>query len=264
MMNTEHWHKVLSRLSLGDVHVCSQVGSTNLLAESMIASGTPDLTLVVADQQTEGRGRAGRSWITRPGQGLACSLVIYPRQEWGEILLGRLGGLGGLAVAEVLQKGYGLPARIKWPNDVLIRGRKICGVLVEIHWQGDEMKHGVLGIGVNVHQGSIPEKAALRFPATCLEAEYGPGIKRLELLVSILQRVLELLDTFSGQEFIRRWENHLAYRGQEVLLTREGEEVDRGVVLGLSSLGELRLGGGGQAQRRYRTGEIQLRLVDRS
>ena len=120
----------LSGLPLGQIAYFDVLDSTNEYALNWANGGEEHLSLVVADEQTAGRGRSGRTWFTPPGAALAFSLVLKP-ELLGAGLITRLTGLGALAVCQVLRDVYGLGSKIKWPNDVLGDGRKLAGVLVD-------------------------------------------------------------------------------------------------------------------------------------
>ena len=138
----------LRDLPLGGLRFFEEISSTNDVALEWASQGAPDLALVVAEGQTSGRGRAGRAWVTRPGTALAFSLVLQ-LSSGEEQNLPRFSGLGALAVASALQK-WGLTAAVKWPNDILLEGRKVCGILVEAVWVGEKVERMILGIGINV------------------------------------------------------------------------------------------------------------------
>ena len=264
-MNLSVWRSRLRELPLGELFLYQEVGSTNLAAEDHIKSGAPDFSLVLADSQTAGQGRHGRSWETRAGKALAFSLILYP--EPGLITpetLGKLSGLGALAVAETLIEDYQLGAEIKWPNDVLVEGKKICGVLVDVHWTGNQLKDVVLGIGINVSRGSVPEEKDLRFPAACLEDVAGRDIRRLELLEKVILSLLKWYPELPSRSFTTAWQERLAYKNEVVVLKTEKKILDQGKLSGVSDEGSLILYSDSGVERKYRTGEIQLRLVDRS
>jgi len=173
-MNLNELKKSLSKLSLGDIRFFDTIGSTNDEALAWAANDTPDLSVVIADEQTAGRGRLDRKWFTPKGTALAFSIVLRPTPEERPHLT-RIVGLAALGVAESLRE-RGLDARIKWPNDVLIQNRKVCGILIESVWSGEDIDCVVIGIGVNVSQGSVPPEEMLQFPATSLEAELCAGL----------------------------------------------------------------------------------------
>src|SRR5215216_5094430 len=126
-MNQQELKKSLSKLRLGDIKYFESIGSTNDEALAWAANDTPDLSLVVADEQTAGRGRLDRKWFTPKGTALAFSLLLRPMAEEKPFLT-RIVGLAALAVAESLLK-LELNAQIKWPNDILTNGKKVCGIL---------------------------------------------------------------------------------------------------------------------------------------
>src|SRR5512132_1605599 len=123
-MNQDELKKALSKLPVGDVKYFDSIGSTNNEALAWATNDAKDLSIVIADEQTAGRGRLDRKWFTPKGTALAFSLILRPTAE-EKPYLSRTVGLAALAVAESIQK-LGLAAQIKWPNDVLIAGRKVC------------------------------------------------------------------------------------------------------------------------------------------
>jgi BirA family transcriptional regulator, biotin operon repressor / biotin---[acetyl-CoA-carboxylase] ligase len=243
--------EALDGLQLGALRVYKITGSTNTEAASWVQAGAPDLALVVADEQTAGRGRTGRTWLTPPGAALAFSLVLRPPgSQTGSYSLtawnaARYTALGALAVCQALQDEYDLDALIKWPNDVLLAGKKTAGVLAEAQWAGSHLSAVILGVGVNVTPASVPAAQQLNYPATCVESLLGRALPRLELLRRILLELLSLRERMWGAEFIQAWEQHLALRGQWVELRSENPSGvilrQNGRVLGLDEAGRLRL-----------------------
>jgi BirA family biotin operon repressor/biotin-[acetyl-CoA-carboxylase] ligase len=252
----------LSGLPLSQITYLDVVDSTNECAMQWAENGGEHLSLFVADEQTAGRGRSGRTWFTPPGAALAFSLLLKPK-ALGAGLTTRITGLGALAVCQVLRDVYGLGAEIKWPNDVLVDGRKLAGVLAEAQWQGDAPQSVVLGIGINIAQGSVPPESELNFPATCVETALGSPVERWNLLKEVLEATLGWLPYLDQIEFLQAWEDNLAYQRERVQLLSEGSEVVEGRVLGLGSDGSLRLELSGGDISSFRAGEVHLRKVDR-
>lgn len=213
-MNELEIRKTLSDLPLGGLRYFAQAGSTNDVALAWAASGAPDLSLVCAEEQTAGRGRGRRQWFTPPGAALAFSLILRPKAE-EESSLQMFTALGALAVCETLGV-LGMEAQIKWPNDVLLNRRKVCGVLAEAVWLGEEVETVVLGVGLNVAPASVPSEDVLHFPATCLEAEAGKSFDRPRLLHEILTAILYWRGLLRNGLFLATWEDRLAFRGQPV------------------------------------------------
>ncbi len=217
-----------------ELYVFDEVDSTNTTAAALAHDGAAEGTLVVADHQRRGRGRGGSRWETPPGTAIALSLVLRPSVEHPQ----RWTGLGALAVADGLQQ-EGLAARIKWPNDVLLEGGKVAGVLAEADWEGDRLSHLVLGIGVNVRRGSVPEQG-LAFAATCVEEHAGRVVSRVRLITAIVQALELRFAQLGSARFLQAWEERLAYVGEHVRVEM-GQVTWEGRLLGLGAEGEARL-----------------------
>ncbi|MGD8554283.1 MAG: biotin--[acetyl-CoA-carboxylase] ligase [Anaerolineales bacterium] len=216
------------------------IGSTNQRAAELAAAGCPHGTLVVADEQTAGRGRGAKRWWTTAGSGLALSLVLRPI-SLAPPEARALTALGTMAVVEAFE-GLGVEAMIKWPNDVLVDERKVAGILVETSWLGEEVDHVVLGIGINVRPETVPQDVPLDYPATYLEAAVGDRVSRAPLLRSVLEGVARWWPELSGDAFREAWERRLAFRGEQVEVEVAGRIVP-GKLLGLTPDGMLLLEG---------------------
>lgn len=238
-MNELQLEQYLSSLPLSTFRYYNIIGSTNEEALAWASQGAPDLSLIIADEQTSGRGRLDRKWFTPPHSALAMSLILRPTTI-ERAHPARTTGLLALSLAESLLK-LGLVPRIKWPNDVLLSGRKVAGILVESSWLGDELDALVLGMGVNVFNASIPPADQLAFPATSVQTELGHAIERLELLRDILLRVIDWRPNLGTDAFLKTWEGSLAYRGQQVQVEVGSDEEIIGEVIGLDTDGGLRL-----------------------
>ena len=249
----------LADLNLPAIRYFDRTGSTNDEASRWITGGAVDRSLVVADEQTSGRGRGDHRWMTLPGSGLAFSLILFP-QHFGPFIVPRRTAIGALAVKDALQKIYGLSSQIKWPNDVLLNRKKVAGILAENYWTGEDLKAVILGYGINVTHSSIdPAKLPvqrLTFPATCVEEVLGRPVDRIELLHAVLHEFFAWRPRLSSPEFLREWEASLAFRGEWVQVTtgesygKDGLPIDleqapkpvgEGKVLGLAPDGGLRL-----------------------
>jgi len=241
-MTVEELQKKLADLPLAKIIYFEEIGSTNDFALHLLVEdeGCEDGTLVIADAQTAGRGRFDRKWYTHPNSSLAFSLAIIPSLEEAQ-KNALFAPLGALAVSLALED-LGLKPKIKWPNDVLLDERKTCGVLAESCWLGGQLKGIVLGIGVNIGKDSIPKAEDLLFPATCVEAHYHKPLDRLDLLRDILKHVFLWRETLTCDNFIKAWEERLAYKGKYVTLqSRNNEAPIKGKMLGVTSEGYLRL-----------------------
>lgn len=246
MLDVERLQKDLPLHGLGEpLHFFHSIGSTNDHAMSLARNGAPHGTLVVAEEQTEGKGRAGRQWFTPPKSALAFSLLLRPEGRPVEAL-GDLTALGAMAVTEAIE-GLGVEGKIKWPNDVMLFGLKAAGVLVEGSWIGDQLEYAILGIGINVRPESVPPKEEIDIPAICVDAAVGERIDRHDLMLEVIEGVGKWLPQLGSPALIDEWNQRLAYRDQMVMVKlSEGEIV-----------GKLRgVGIGGRLQVTMRTGEI--------
>jgi BirA family biotin operon repressor/biotin-[acetyl-CoA-carboxylase] ligase len=272
----------LQNLEIGPVRYYEQIDSTNAEAVRWVETGCPDLALVIANEQTAGRGRAGRRWITPLGAALAFSLVLLPNRQHRELSwsyspesLPRITALGALAVCGALQSRHNLPVQIKWPNDVLYSGRKLCGVLAEAHWQGNKLAAIILGIGINIKSDSVPAPDGLRFPASCVEwaleecCQVTTPINRLELLQAVLAELLNWRSRVASPEFIQAWESQLAFRDQWVRISESGSRSGavshsdvEGQILGLEADGQLRLRNRSGQIVTLHSGELRLRPLE--
>ncbi len=261
-MDEKSLQTTLADLPLGGLRYFDSTGSTNDLALAWAAESAPDFSLVAADEQTSGRGRSGRTWYTPAGSALAFSLILQPNGSEREHPV-FFTALGALALAETLSKNFGLPASIKWPNDVLVRGRKVAGILIETVWLGDVVESVVLGMGVNVLSASVPPAKTLDFPATSLEDETGHTIDRPALLRGILSELVAWRARLGSPGFITAWEERLAYRGQQVQTwDPNGQNPPRnGQLLGLGADGSLLLRGENGESYSVHFGDVRLRPV---
>lgn len=245
-MNQASLQNLLIDLPFGSLRYFATVGSTNDLAARWAEAGAPNLSLVVADEQTAGRGRLNRRWITPSGVGLAFSLILKPVASQ-EILLPNnilsFTALGALATCDALNAALPpmLPAQIKWPNDVIATRRKLAGVLAEARWSGDQLTSVILGIGINVAPPSVPPDEQLSYPATCVEAVLEAPVDRWGLLHAVLEKLLFWHARLGTPEFIAAWNARLAFRGEWVQVTTEDQPPQEGQVLGLTAEGRLRL-----------------------
>lgn len=236
----------------------ARMPSTNDRARELARQGAPHGTLVVADEQTAGRGRGGRKWLTPPRSAIAMSLVLRP----GSVSTAETGSLavvGALAVAEALD-GLGVQAWVKWPNDVILSEGKVAGVLVEADWLGGSIEHVILGIGINVRPCSVP-KADLEFPATCVEHAVGRRVDRSGLLIAVLERLDHWLSKLGSKELMQAWEDRLAYVGRHVTVYGPGVEM-AGSLLGVTAKGQLRLALASGERLTVGAGGLSLRPID--
>jgi BirA family biotin operon repressor/biotin-[acetyl-CoA-carboxylase] ligase len=169
-----------------DIHWLDTTTSTNDVAAHLAELGAAEGTTVAADMQTAGRGRLGRTWFSPPGAGLYVSLVLRPSGNLSTPShpSALLTLASGVAIAEGVRTSTGLPAEIKWPNDVMIGRRKLAGILAEAAAHGGRLQHVIVGFGVNLHNTSFPPELADR--ATSIEAETSRPADRAQVFCQIL------------------------------------------------------------------------------
>ena len=210
------------------VHTFETVDSTQAVLGRLAIEGAPEGTVVVARHQTAGRGSRGRSWWDTPGDSLLLSALLRPAMPAAQVA--QLSLVAGLAVADALQSACDAPARIRWPNDVLIGGRKVCGVLPEAASQADgRVGYVLLGIGINVGQLEFPRE--LRDAATSLVLATGVAHGQPRLLAAVLEAVGRrydqwLRDGFAGLRDDWRQRAHTLGERVRIADGREGVAVD--------------------------------------
>lgn len=196
--------------------------STQSELQRRAAAGAPEGTVVTARHQRAGRGRRGHEWWDAPGQSLLCSVLLRP--DCPPAAVPQLSLVGGLAVAEALAGATGVSARIRWPNDLLVDERKVCGILAEAaSGAGGHAHHVILGIGINLRQSAFPEPLADR--ATSLWLLTGRGPDTSALLAAVLARLGARYATWQSGGFAAlrpAWLAHSMVPGQVVRLPDGG------------------------------------------
>lgn len=193
----------------------TSTGSTQDIARAEAESGGPDGTAVIAEEQTAGRGRFDRVWVSPAGQNLYFTLIMRPPLE----RLRSLSIVAPLAVALAVEGTTGLTTRIKWPNDVLVNGRKLSGILIESEIAGESVKYALVGPGINVNFDieRSPEIAAI---ATSIKRELGRETSREELLAAFLNQFESLYKTAPKSDaVVELWRSRLDTLGREVRVT---------------------------------------------
>ncbi|MDP1716141.1 MAG: biotin--[acetyl-CoA-carboxylase] ligase [Anaerolineales bacterium] len=257
-MNGHSLNKTLSNLNLGGLRYFDSIGSTNDEALAWAAGDAKDLSLVIADEQTQGRGRLNRKWFTPKGSAIAFSLILRPSAPLRPHLT-RTVGLAALSIADSCLK-HGLAARIKWPNDILLNGKKTAGILIEMVWSGADVEALVIGVGINVHKTAVPPAEVLQFPATSIEHELGREPPECEgILFDILSAFLSWREHMCTDKLINAWEELLAFRGKQVQVCAGGRAPVIGELLGLESDGSLRLRNAHDESVIIRFGDVSLR-----
>jgi BirA family biotin operon repressor/biotin-[acetyl-CoA-carboxylase] ligase len=208
--------------------------STNDMAKGQARQGAKEGTVIIAEEQTAGRGRLGRGWLSPRGS-IALSIVLYPPLTYLPSLI----MVASLAVASAIEQVTGLKAQLKWPNDVLINDKKVCGILVESDVKGNKVDYAVIGIGlnVNINPPQFPQIAPL---ATSLSQELGRDIPRRELIRSLLMEAERLYLALPGDWVFRQWRDRLSTLGKRVRVG-SGEATYTGIAESVANDGSLLL-----------------------
>lgn len=222
-----------------EVHAFQQVNSTNDVAYEMALHGAPEGTVVVAESQTRGRGRLSRSWVSPFGKNLYLSLILRPSMPAAVAPV--MTYAGALATAEAIEKTYSLHVELKWPNDVLVGGKKLAGLLNEVKAETDRLDFIVLGFGVNLNMDPETLPPDLWGKATSVMREVGHRVSRIEFARSLLETIEGWYETFlvhGPARIIEKWESMASLRGR-FLEVRSFGRVWRGVAEGLDQDGAL-------------------------
>ena len=227
------------------IHYYQEIDSTNIRAKQMGEQGAPQGTLVVADMQTAGRGRRGRGWVSPPGSSIYMSLLLKPTfaPDKAPMLTLVMAYSVAQALNHCLKNDFPQNApevRIKWPNDIVLNGKKIVGILTEMSTEIDYINHVVIGVGINVNMDSFPEEIAAS--ATSLRIETGKMMKRAPFIVEIMRQFEDNYEQFVRCEDLtflqKEYDCLLVNCGREVVI-HEPQHTYHAVALGINEKGEL-------------------------
>ena len=235
------------------------IGSTNDRARELAALDTPEIALVVADEQLAGRGRQGRSWYTPPGTALAFSLLTRPAIAAQHAM--RLTMLAGLAAVEGIERATGLQLDLKWPNDIVFHGenhwRKVGGILTECAFQGDDIAHAVIGIGLNVNV-DFSQQIELRESATSLMHLAGREIDRRTVLKAVVAAFVGRYAWIADAARVRgAWAARLINLRQNIRVNLNNQVIE-GYAEGVDDDGALLLRTADGQRQRLLSGDVTL------
>jgi BirA family biotin operon repressor/biotin-[acetyl-CoA-carboxylase] ligase len=234
-----------------------EVDSTNLWARRLAEQGALEGTVVIAESQTQGKGRLGRSWVSPPGLGLWVSFILRPRIT--PKALAGITTVTAVAMAEAVYTVIGIQLQLKWPNDLWGAGRKLAGILAEMKGEQEQINFLVVGIGVNVNHLPIDFPAELNGKATSLRILKGDKVSRLELLGEFLNRFETAYITITDRglpEAIEYARRHSVTLGKTVTIDRGFGEQITGEAIDLDGDGSLWLKKAGKEMIKVNSGEI--------
>lgn len=236
------------------------IDSTNTKAQELAEKGYPSGTLVVADKQESGKGRRGRSWVSPSGTGIFMTLMIKPDINPNNASMLTL--VAALAVAKAITSVTGEEALIKWPNDIVVNGKKVCGILTEMNAQFDYINHIVVGIGINVHNESFPEEISQMASSLMIEAG-GKRFHRAQIIAETMSYFEQYYDTFLKTQdlsaLVREYDKLLVNRNKSVRVLDPKEPFD-GKAMGITPKGEL-IVDTWESRKLVSSGEVSVRGI---
>ena len=236
------------------------IDSTNTKAQELAEKGYPSGTLVVADKQESGKGRRGRSWVSPSGTGIFMTLMIKPDINPNNASMLTL--VAALAVTKAITSVTGEEAMIKWPNDIMVNGKKVCGILTEMNAQFDYINHIVVGIGINVHNESFPEEISQMASSLMIEAG-GKRFHRAQIIAEAMSYFEQYYDTFLKTQdlsaLVREYDKLLVNRNKSVRVLDPKEPFD-GKAMGITPKGEL-IVDTWESRKLVSSGEVSVRGI---
>jgi BirA family biotin operon repressor/biotin-[acetyl-CoA-carboxylase] ligase len=253
-------HDSLSTVRIArHIYYFPRIDSTNSFAKKLAAEGAADGTVVLAEEQTAGRGRMDRTWLAPVFSSILCSIIFFPKLPPAALF--RLTMIASVAIVNAIRRICGVTAHIKWPNDIYLGGKKVCGILTEFSADPQQVLYAVVGIGLNVNN-EFSEHPELQSTATSLRLERGKTVSRFALLVALLEELddqYHILNT-GGVEAIRRsWEQHALIRGKRVTIF-SGDRTIRGIAQSINDNGHLIVIDTNGACQEIICGDVSLRL----
>ena len=242
-----------------EIYYFDSIDSTNTKAKELAEEEHPSGTLVVADRQTAGKGRRGRSWESPTGIGIFMTLMLKPEINPNNASMLTL--VAAMATTRAIRRVTGVPALIKWPNDIVMNGKKVCGILTEMSAQFDYINHIVIGIGINVHNEDFPEEIAKT--ASSLYLESGQHIHRASLIEAFLEEFedvyAEYLKTEDMEGLQKEYDAMLVNRGRQVRVL-DPKEPFEGKAMGITKKGEL-IVDTWESRKLVSSGEVSVRGI---
>ncbi len=236
------------------------IDSTNTKAQELAEKGYPSGTLVVADKQESGKGRRGRSWVSPSGTGIFMTLMIKPDINPNNASMLTL--VAALAVAKAITSVTSEEAMIKWPNDIVVNGKKVCGILTEMNAQFDYINNIVVGVGINVHNESFPEEISQMASSLMIEAG-GKRFHRAQIIAETMLYFEQYYDTFLKTQdlsaLVREYDELLVNRNKSVRVLDPKEPFD-GKAMGITPKGEL-IVDTWESRKLVSSGEVSVRGI---
>jgi BirA family biotin operon repressor/biotin-[acetyl-CoA-carboxylase] ligase len=239
------------------IHFYRETDSTNLIALKLAEAGAPEGTVVLAEEQQRGRGRGIRSWHSPAGVGIYCSILLRPAVMAAKAQLITL--MAAVAVTKAVSVKAGLLPQIKWPNDILVNGKKIAGILLESKASTAGIEYAVVGIGINVNSTSADLPEELLAVASSLRMELGKKVERVSLITQVFLEIENLYDRLLRADstvILQQWRSFSATLGERVRVMQEGKTTI-GVALDITDEGALLLKAEGGSLLTVHAGDVE-------
>ena len=241
-VNEANVKKYLATKAYGKrIHYVETCASTQLIAHEEAQNGVPDGTVVISEEQTVGKGRMSRPWDSAAGKGVWMSVISRPNlmpQEAPQMTL-----VAAVAVTRAIQEVTGIEPQIKWPNDILVNGKKVTGILTELQADPDRIKAVILGIGINVNQSEADFPEELKEIATSLKIILGKPVNRAKLIAKTLAFLEQYTAMYESEGFVPiklLWESYSNTAGRRIRAVMLNETIE-GTAIGISKEGMLEL-----------------------
>ncbi|MCP3923520.1 MAG: biotin--[acetyl-CoA-carboxylase] ligase [Desulfobacterales bacterium] len=235
-----------------------ETDSTNIKARDLAEEGAEEGTIVIAESQTMGRGRKGRSWYTGKGSGIFLSLILRPPLAPTEVAITTL--MTAIAMVEAVKSVTKVEPKIKWPNDLLLGGKKICGILTEVSTEMDSVNYIIVGIGININTEAVSFPKEIKNIATSLHIETGEKFKRKLITQSFLKSFEKLYNILKNRNFnhiMKEWKKHSDMIGKRVEIEIFERKI-KGVVEDIEDDGVLRVCSDDGSIERIISGDIHF------
>lgn len=243
-----------------DIYYYEETDSTNTRAKISGESDGVHGSIFIAERQTTGKGRRGRGWEAEKGDIIAMSILLKP--DINIEYISRVTLLAAVAVSRALSQIEGIVPQIKWPNDVVINGKKVCGILTEMSSEGVDIKYVVVGIGINVHNSSFPEELAQK--ATSIKLENGKDVDRSKLIADVAYEFEQLYDKFMEDKdlsfMIDEYNSLMVHKDKQVYVIESAERTEY-TATGISPAGGLLVKNGSGEEKEIISGEVSVRGI---
>ena len=254
-------HKIMAECPLGDtLHWFDTIDSTNTKAKQLAGQGAPQGSVVIADHQTGGRGRLGRSFSSPAGMGIYLSIILRPGCKPERMM--HLTCAAGVAVCDALEKCMGLRPGIKWTNDIVYNGKKLGGILTElsVNTKTGLVDYAIIGVGINCCQKEKDFPVEIRSMAASLSQICGKDIDRGRVAVLLIQELLRLCDTFLSEkaQLMERYQTDCITVGKQIVVIR-GDEKRYGTAICVEEDGALLVEFADGVRQSVNSGEVSVR-----